>query len=104
MNMQASIFGFRKIVFASAIAAMMAGSFNAKGASPSSFEIWQVVEEKDSARAEELPVAHARPGGESSLRVMNQAVLNAADVVRAVAQKNGVNGENEVLVTLTEKA
>ena len=102
MSARASIFG--NIVFALVCVGSLAmGSFDAKSAEPGSFQIRQVVDNKDSAGAEELPVAHARPGGESSLRVMKEAVLNGADVARATTQKDPITGGNEVLVTLTEK-
>ena len=103
MNVRAFSLGFRRIVFPVVICSLMAGSFGAMGAQPGSFEIRRVVEEKDLAGAEALPFAQARPGAESSLRVMKESVLDSSDVARAVAQKDPATGDNGVLVTLTEK-
>jgi preprotein translocase subunit SecD len=103
MNVRASLFGFGKIGFLFLIATLMAGSFTVKSAEPSSFEIRQVVEERDSAGAETLPFAHTQSGAENSLRVMKQAVLDGSDVARATTQKDPITGDNGVLVSLTEK-
>jgi preprotein translocase subunit SecD len=102
MNARASIFGFGKIVFAFVLFTSATESLSANSA-PISFEIRQVVEEKDSAGAEALPFAHSRPGAETSLRVMKQALLDSSDVARATTQKDTVTGDNRVLVILTEK-
>jgi preprotein translocase subunit SecD len=103
MNTRVAVFGFRKIVLTFCVAALMAAAFTALAAQPGSFEIRRVVDEKDSTTAEALPFADVRPGGESSLRVMKESVLDRSDVGHAVAQKDPRTGNNEVLVTLTEK-
>src|ERR1044071_728498 len=103
MNVQGSVLGFGRILFAFAVATLITGPFNAKSAQPGSLEIRRVVEEKNSASAEELPVAHARAGGERSLRVMKESVLDSSDVARATAQKDAVTGDYGILVKLTEK-
>jgi preprotein translocase subunit SecD len=103
MNVGAFSFGFGKIVIPFFAVAFMGAVLTAQDAQPGSFEIRQVVDEKDSAGAETLPFAHVRQGGESSLRVTKEAVLDGADVARAVAQKDPITGDYGVLVTLTEK-
>ncbi len=103
MKVHACRFGFISIIIALIILGPLSLHSLSADSAPTSFQIRRVVEEKDSANSETLPFANARPGAETSLRVMKQAVLDAADVASATTQKDPITGDNSVRVTLTEK-
>src|SRR5689334_21596171 len=94
---------FGKIISGFALAIGMAATLTTKVAEKGSFEYRHVADENDSESGETIPFAHARTGGETSLRVMKNTVLDQSNVAKATAQKDPLTGDHQVLVKLTEK-